>query len=128
MKIEIVSGNAHSNESGASLVFVATKAAAPKVDKKSTSKSTTKMTSTKDGAKFVLHGSAKELALTLDLAMEEKSFSGKMKETIFYRNVDGVTQTLVVGLGSVGEINGEGLRMSVAAAVKQLRAQKVKSA
>ena len=123
MKIEITTGEAHAN-AGTTVFFVATKS----VPGKAAGKTSKKTARSKDEASFVLHGGAKAIGQSLDAARVEKTFLGKAKETIFYRDLDGGGQTLVVGLGATSEISVEGLRMALAAAVKQLRAQKVKTA
>lgn len=63
-------------------------------------------------------------------ALNEKAFSGKAKETIFFRSAEtmGADHLLVVGLGDSKSLNHEGTRVAAATALNTLRSSKVVSA
>ena len=85
----------------------------------------TKSKKEKDSATKILHaGLAKRLAL----GIEEKSITGKAKETVLYRelNFEGARHVLVAGLGSNGD--NETLRQSGAAVFKAVSASKATKA
>ncbi|MGE0762838.1 MAG: leucyl aminopeptidase [Bdellovibrionales bacterium] len=72
----------------------------------------------------------KAVAQLLQSASEDEAFSGKRKESVFFRqtNAAGYKHLLAVGLGDGRNLSAEDARVAVAVAMKALSAQKVSRA
>jgi len=73
---------------------------------------------------------SKEVTALVTNAGKKELFSGKKKETLFFRGVekDGFKNVLLVGLGSAGNVDGDALKVAAASALAKLKAEKAEEA
>ncbi len=87
-------------------------------------------TNAKAARSAFVEGATREISAKLNAAAEQGVLTGSANETVFFRetNLSGARHLLAVGLGETKALDHETLRQASAAAFKELKAQKSRSA